>query len=627
MPRHIIQIRRGLKPELDQILLKDGELGLTSDTGEVWVGSSGQNILLGRALVGVRALRPDPGHPGRIYEATDEKTTYIDIGSTWKSVGISSMDLISDGSNYGRVRLTELSGGKIKQMVSVATGTAVTGDALNVHLLNTSKHREINDAEINTTNLWSSQKIDTSKTDKIVPTLQGNIATLSELGNLQDSGLRKDDTGLGTQDIWSANKIANEINAKASGLAWQEPALTFIISDEDFSGSSPSSPTVGDAYVVSNWGVLYTDGEIREWNGVIWKLIATLESGTRVLVKAANAGGSFAGQENTIGDFVDGVWNFTDPVDGNAMLIVGDDSLYEHNGYVYATDSWIQFTGAGQINAGIGLVKSGNTLDINLGAGISELPTDEVGLDLQPNQGLKLTSLESDGQLAVDYDDATLGIVGDQLAVKDRGIKPAQLSMLIAGLGLLGGDGTALSVDVGLGLEIIGNQILAKLKSSGALSVNANGIGVVVDGTEIIIDNNTLKLGIIDGGTFDELVQTTWYSTTPNGSYWEPSTNAAWNEVYFYNVTPTSGYVIRAINSWNVSFAPTKMRITYTGATINTIRVRDTDNNVLQIITGPISSGQTVELDSYAVDMWELLIEVTEENNLYNVEFNQEPSI
>ncbi len=52
---------------------------------------------------------------------------------------------------------------------------------------------------------------------------------------------------------------------------------------------------------------------------------------------------------------------------------------------------WGQFNGASGITAGVGLVKSGNTLDINMGAGIAQLPTDEVGVDLYIGGGLMLT--------------------------------------------------------------------------------------------------------------------------------------------------------------------------------------------------------------------------------------------
>lgn len=44
--------------------------------------------------------------------------------------------------------------------------------------------------------------------------------------------------------------------------------------------------------------------------------------------------------------------------------------------------TFVQFTGAGTFVAGVGLDLSGNTFSVNMGAGISQLPTDEVGIHL-----------------------------------------------------------------------------------------------------------------------------------------------------------------------------------------------------------------------------------------------------
>ena len=41
-------------------------------------------------------------------------------------------------------------------------------------------------------------------------------------------------------------------------------------------------------------------------------------------------------------------------------------------GYVFSGTGWVQFTGGGQLDAGTGLLRTGNRLDINLGAGITE---------------------------------------------------------------------------------------------------------------------------------------------------------------------------------------------------------------------------------------------------------------
>jgi hypothetical protein len=44
--------------------------------------------------------------------------------------------------------------------------------------------------------------------------------------------------------------------------------------------------------------------------------------------------------------------------------------------------SFVQFTGAGTFVAGVGLDLTGNTFSVNMGAGVAQLPTDEVGIHL-----------------------------------------------------------------------------------------------------------------------------------------------------------------------------------------------------------------------------------------------------
>ena len=66
------------------------------------------------------------------------------------------------------------------------------------------------------------------------------------------------------------------------------------------------------------------------------------------------------------------------PVDGWSVFDTSNET-----GYVYDGAIWVQFTGSGQITAGVGLLKTGNVLDVRLGAGITELGTDDfVSIDL-----------------------------------------------------------------------------------------------------------------------------------------------------------------------------------------------------------------------------------------------------
>jgi len=82
-----IQVRRGTKAQLDGITLAAGELGHTTDTLEVYVGTDAANILVGRCEVGLLSARPSAGVSGRFYYATDNGNLYIDDGSSWQTIG------------------------------------------------------------------------------------------------------------------------------------------------------------------------------------------------------------------------------------------------------------------------------------------------------------------------------------------------------------------------------------------------------------------------------------------------------------------------------------------------------------------------------------------------------------
>ena len=154
----------------------------------------------------------------------------------------------------------------------------------------------------------------------------------------------------------------------------------------------------------------------------------TLANGDRVLLKdqstasqngiyqfnsAGNGSLSRASDANDNAEMTSGVFVFVEEGTANA-----------DNGYVLVSDGtitvgsssmvWEQFSGAGQVVAGAGIQKSGNELFLNFGAGVIELPSDEVGLDLRSDAGLHLTtdggndSTDAAAKLSVKIDGTTL---------------------------------------------------------------------------------------------------------------------------------------------------------------------------------------------------------------------------
>lgn len=134
----------------------------------------------------------------------------------------------------------------------------------------------------------------------------------------------------------------NVIVSGAADYTQLDPAAVLnMISDADQGGSPPVGPSAGDAYEVNNWGVGYTDGDIVEYDGAAWQVIVTNSGGnppdgTRAVVKASGAAGSFSGDEETIQVVSSGTWSVDDtPTPRDRVLINGSGGVYENNNYIY----------------------------------------------------------------------------------------------------------------------------------------------------------------------------------------------------------------------------------------------------------------------------------------------------
>lgn len=183
-----------------------------------------------------------------------------------------------------------------------------------------------------------------------------------------------------------------------SGLTWKEPVeLREMISDADQSGSDPTPSATGEAWLVNNWST-QTDGDIVEWDGAAWQVIVANSGGeppdgTRVTVTDGTAAGSFAGEEGEIAtyDATGNSWSFEDPANGWAFLVMGGGGVDENTSWVWDSTpgQWVQFSGAGQIVAGAGLDKTGNTIFVGDGDGIT-VSADAIAVDISgTNPGLE----------------------------------------------------------------------------------------------------------------------------------------------------------------------------------------------------------------------------------------------
>lgn len=161
----------------------------------------------------------------------------------------------------------------------------------------------------------------------LVDAIYVNAAGDTMSGNLNMNSFTV--TGLGAPTVATDAATKGYVDSIAGGLTWQAPVANV-----------QTAPLSGTGLASGDRVLNLTDNRIYTWSG-----------------SAFDAG--------------------VVPADGWALF---DKST--ETGYVFSGTSWVQFTGTGQITAGLGLIKTGNVLDVNLGAGISELPTDEVGIDL-----------------------------------------------------------------------------------------------------------------------------------------------------------------------------------------------------------------------------------------------------
>jgi len=142
---------------------------------------------------------------------------------------------------------------------------------------------------------------------------------------------------------------------------------------------------------------------------------------------------------------------------------------------------WSEFGGLSGVNAGVGLSKSGNTISVKLGAGVADLPTGEVGLDLKLNGGLALVdptsglvSTLTDAVLAAKVT-GSLEVVANGIQVKAAGITAVELAASVVGNGIQGGAGTALSVKQGTGIIVDGSGVSVDMAPLDAKYVDVAG--------------------------------------------------------------------------------------------------------------------------------------------------------
>ncbi|MGZ8924273.1 MAG: beta strand repeat-containing protein [Nitrososphaeraceae archaeon] len=238
-----------------------------------------------------------------------------------------------------------------------------------------------------------------------------------------------------------------------SGATWKSPLVDPNLINAV--AAIPGSPTTNGTYIKWNgtqnetWGAVtnVVNNDILSYDGAGWTRISTLAAGNRFIIAGVSgtvgAALSSAGFVNDdIIQYVSGdptsagSWTLPDGrgdggtpgselAQGTTILVNLSTSYFFGRTYLYdATGNvWVEIAGPGSISAGVGLAYSGNVLNINLGAGIVELPADNVGIDYHASGGLFTTvdgtsaSTASNAQIAVKLNGTTLSLSASGLAL------------------------------------------------------------------------------------------------------------------------------------------------------------------------------------------------------------------
>ena len=219
-----------------------------------------------------------------------------------------------------------------------------------------------------------------------------------------------------------------EFDSALSGLNWQPDVQAH---QDDASTDPGATPATGDRYIINDIAALHVN----------FGTIADVANGDIV---------EFDGT-----DFVVVFDVSTDPLADGALAYCHAEGEYHR----FVGGVWSTFYGLDAAVAGAGIVKNGNTFDINFGAGIIETPLDEVGIHYAPDGGMwtQIAGAESnaaESTLAIKLNGASLETTVDGLAIKADGVDETHLISSALGNGIQGGSGVALNVKADTGIVV-----------------------------------------------------------------------------------------------------------------------------------------------------------------------------
>lgn len=488
------------------ISLSPGSIYLSTSTGKLYVKktSTGNDTnfdtipQLTAALTANRIVVTDA--TGAI--VTDTQLTYNSTTDTFVAVNVNATAVNVSGLTASLPVKTDISKNLVSAQIVNADVDAAAAIAL-TKLATVTADRAL---QSNVSGVISASTVTATElgfVSGVTSSIQTQIASKvskagdSMTGDLVMGGNKVTSLGAPTVGTDATNKAY--VDNLITGLKWKDPVR--VVSTTNIVLSAPQ--TIDGVVLVAGNRVLVAGQTLPAENGIYVVAAAAWTRSTDLAAASSAASIATFVQEGTV--YADTGWTCTT---NSGSDVVGTNSL-----------AFTQFTGAGTITAGVGLTKTGNTLDVNLGAGIVELPTDEVGIDLLTASGLFLTvdgttpSTATGAQLSVRLDGVTLARSAAGTKVADGGITNTQVSASAAiAYSKLNLTGSIVDADVAIGAAVartklaagtvftfVTNDIAGVMQStavtaSRAVATDANGLPVASATT-------AAELGFVSGVT------------------------------------------------------------------------------------------------------------------------------